>query len=105
MNTIVFALATHPNVRKKAQEEVEVVLGARCLPDYLDLNRLPYCRAIFIESLRWRTVGVKEGMLRLTVQLILSLLLVPARMYLLRYPMPPNQKMSTGNGAFPRVAL
>ena len=47
--------------RKKAQEELDRVVGRDRLPDFSDKEHLPFIRAICLELLRWNpvaTIGV-----------------------------------------------
>ena len=46
------AIALYPDVRRKAQEEIDRVVGDG-LPGAEDRDRLPYINAIVKESLRW----------------------------------------------------
>ncbi|KAF5354016.1 hypothetical protein D9756_007051 [Leucocoprinus leucothites] len=49
------AMALHPEVQKKAQEELDRVLGGR-LPEFNDRPNLPYINAMVKESMRWQVV-------------------------------------------------
>ena len=46
-------MALYPEVQKKAQAEIDAVVGAHRLPDYEDRPSLPYINAIVNESMRW----------------------------------------------------
>ncbi|GJJ11035.1 hypothetical protein Clacol_005266 [Clathrus columnatus] len=46
----------HPEVQKRAQEELEEVVGPGALPSFKDFGKLKYVRAIFLELLRCNTV-------------------------------------------------
>ncbi|GAC1453793.1 MAG: cytochrome P450 [Ktedonobacteraceae bacterium] len=46
-----YLLASHPDIYKKVQEEVDTVLQGRA-PTYADLARLPYCLQVFKETIR-----------------------------------------------------
>jgi len=48
-------MAMYPDVQKKAQAELDAFLGDR-LPDFDDLNSLPYVNAVIKETLRWQPV-------------------------------------------------
>ncbi|KAF7986079.1 hypothetical protein HWV62_41481 [Athelia sp. TMB] len=50
------AITTHPEVQKKAQAELDEVVGHHRLPTFTDYERLPYIRAVVKESLRWQCV-------------------------------------------------
>ncbi|KAL1945441.1 hypothetical protein VTO73DRAFT_2292 [Trametes versicolor] len=47
------AIALHPEVQARAQEEIDRVVGTHRLPDFVDRDRLPYVTAIMKEILRW----------------------------------------------------
>ncbi|KIJ64011.1 hypothetical protein HYDPIDRAFT_175746 [Hydnomerulius pinastri MD-312] len=49
----VLAMVQHPEVLKRAQAEIDSVTGQNRLPACEDRERLPYCNAIFTETLRW----------------------------------------------------
>jgi cytochrome P450 len=42
-----------PEVQKKAQEDLDRVVGANRLPNLDDIDDLPYIRAIVKETIRW----------------------------------------------------
>ena len=46
-------MTMHPEILKKAQGEVDVVIGNDRLPTMEDRNALPYVNAICTELLRW----------------------------------------------------
>jgi hypothetical protein len=52
----VLGLLTHPNVLKKAQQEIDSVVKPGQLPDFDDEDSLPYITAIVKETLRWEDV-------------------------------------------------
>jgi len=47
-------MVLHPRVLKKAQEEIDQLLGGERLPQYSDRSNLPYVSAVFKEIIRWR---------------------------------------------------
>ena len=47
-------MVLHPHVFKKAQEEIDQLLGGERLPQYSDRPSLPYVSAVFKEIVRWR---------------------------------------------------
>lgn len=55
------ALVTHPEVLKKAQSELDRVVGSKRTPTFEDESKLPYIRALCKETLRWRPVAVLGG--------------------------------------------
>ena len=50
-------MALHLNVQKKAQEEIDRVVGASRLPELSDCKNLPYINAVVKEVLRWHPVA------------------------------------------------
>jgi cytochrome P450 len=48
------AMVTFPEVQRRAQAELDAVVGRARLPTFADAPRLPYVRAIVKEVLRWR---------------------------------------------------
>ncbi|KAG6330774.1 hypothetical protein ID866_8315 [Astraeus odoratus] len=47
------AMTLYPHVMKKAQAELDVVVGTERLPTFADRPSLPYLEALFTELLRW----------------------------------------------------
>ncbi|KAI0189210.1 putative cytochrome P450 oxidoreductase [Xylaria flabelliformis] len=59
VNTITsffFAMILFPEVQRKAQEEIDRVIGNSRLPTYSDREDLPYINAVLTEAWRWHTV-------------------------------------------------
>ena len=56
MYTFFVAMAMHPSIQKKAQEELESVVGTGRLPTLEDISSLPYVEAVFREVSRWMPV-------------------------------------------------
>jgi cytochrome P450 len=46
-------MALYPEVQKKAQAEIDAVVGPHRLPDFEDRPSLLYINAIVKESMRW----------------------------------------------------
>ena len=46
-------MALHPHVVRKAQEELDRVVGNESLPELSDRENLPYISALLTELLRW----------------------------------------------------
>ena len=49
-------MAMHPDVQRKAQAEIDAVVGQDRLPDFSDRAKLPYVNAIIEETLRWHSI-------------------------------------------------
>ncbi|KAJ7671884.1 cytochrome P450 [Mycena rosella] len=57
MGSIFVALSLYPEVQKKAQEELDSVVGPDRLPSFDDRPNLPYLNAIVTEIHRWNPVA------------------------------------------------
>ncbi|KAF9463408.1 cytochrome P450 [Collybia nuda] len=57
IGSCILGLLTNPGVLKKAQQEIDLVLGVGRLPGFDDQESLPYVTAVVKESLRWRDVA------------------------------------------------
>jgi cytochrome P450 len=51
------AMTIFPNVLRKAQEEIDRVVGRDRLPTFKDRPRLPFINAVQLEMLRWGPIG------------------------------------------------
>lgn len=69
------AMVLNPEAQRKAQEELDAVVGRDRLPTFDDLDQLVYIRAIVKETLRWHPVGplgeCHQSFARLTYSLLL----------------------------------
>ena len=61
LNNFMLAITLFPDVSRKAQEELDRVIGSERMPGFEDEQQLPYIRALIKEILRWRAVN-KFGM-------------------------------------------
>ncbi|KAF8478443.1 cytochrome P450 [Russula ochroleuca] len=48
------AMVAHPEIQKRAQDELDAVVGRSRTPTFADAPNLPYIQALVKESLRWR---------------------------------------------------
>ena len=55
--TFFLAMTIFPNVQKKAQEELDRVIGGSRLPNSNDKGKLPYIEAMLKETHRWHPVA------------------------------------------------
>ena len=55
--TFVMAMMLYPDVAKRAQDELDRVVGRDRVPTFADFDDLPYVQAMVRETLRWRPVG------------------------------------------------
>ena len=55
LNFIV-AMVQYLEVQKRAQAEIDAVVGTERLPDFGDRSSLPYIEAVYRETLRWHPV-------------------------------------------------
>ncbi|KAF9458366.1 cytochrome P450 [Collybia nuda] len=51
------AMAMYPGVQRKAQAEIDSIVGLNRLPDYNDRDSLPYINALVKETMRWQSVA------------------------------------------------
>ena len=51
------AMALHPEVQQKAQKQIDAVIGTDRLPEFEDVESMPYVQAIVKELLRWQPVA------------------------------------------------
>ncbi|KAL5534784.1 hypothetical protein ACEPAG_1248 [Sanghuangporus baumii] len=51
------AMMVHPEVQRKAQKEIDIVVGNDRLPNFSDRQSLPYINAIVKEVLRWHPIA------------------------------------------------
>ncbi|KAG8930433.1 hypothetical protein FRC01_002765 [Tulasnella sp. 417] len=56
MQSFVLAMILFPSIQKKAQAEIDRVIGPRRLPTFKDQSDLPYLHAVILETLRWNPV-------------------------------------------------
>ena len=56
MSWFMLAMLAYPEVQKKAQEELDSVVGRGRMPTFADRDSLPYIQACVRESLRWKTM-------------------------------------------------
>ncbi|THH29812.1 hypothetical protein EUX98_g4360 [Antrodiella citrinella] len=55
--SFLLAIALFPEVQMKAQSELDRVIGPHRLPEFDDLENLPYVRAVVMETIRWIPVS------------------------------------------------
>ncbi|KAJ6559124.1 cytochrome P450 [Mycena vulgaris] len=56
LGSFFYAMAVHPEVQKKAQNEIDAVIGTYRLPEFEDRPSLPYVEALYREVMRWKPV-------------------------------------------------
>jgi len=56
MQGFFLAMVLYPEVQKKAQTELDIMIGSSRLPDFSDRHSLPYINAIVKECTRWMPV-------------------------------------------------
>lgn len=57
MAWFLLAMVVYPEVQKKCQEELDMVVGRSRMPTFEDRDNLPYIRAAVRETFRWRSVA------------------------------------------------
>jgi len=75
LSGFIMAMVLYPDVLRKAQEEVDRVVGRNRLPSFEDRERMPYLRAMVREVLRWwppGPVGVPHRLMQVSSSLSLG---------------------------------
>ncbi|KAE9403373.1 cytochrome P450 [Gymnopus androsaceus JB14] len=54
LSTFFLAMLLHPNIQKRAQDEIDAITGGIRLPEFSDRQALPFIDCIFKELLRWQ---------------------------------------------------
>jgi cytochrome P450 len=57
ISTFVLAMVLFPDVQRKAQEEIDRVVGPGRIPSFSDREHLSYLAAVYKELLRWHVIG------------------------------------------------
>ncbi|KAL1941273.1 hypothetical protein VTO73DRAFT_7485 [Trametes versicolor] len=57
IEVFLLAMLHHPDIQKKAQAEVDQVVGPSRMPEFADMEALPYVTALIKEVARWRPVA------------------------------------------------
>ncbi|KPM41882.1 O-methylsterigmatocystin oxidoreductase [Neonectria ditissima] len=57
INSLILAMVLFPAVQKKAQQEIDTVVGTNRLPQFGDRDSLPYVNALVKETIRWFPVA------------------------------------------------
>ncbi|KAH9167840.1 cytochrome P450 [Lactarius sanguifluus] len=57
IQSFVLAMVLNPEVQRRAQEEIDSVLGHGHLPEFGDQDALPYLKAVLYEVLRWNPLA------------------------------------------------
>ncbi|PVG03921.1 cytochrome P450 [Serendipita vermifera] len=68
ITTLVLAMVLYPDVQRKAQEEIDRVIGTDRLPVMSDRSSLPFIEAVYREVLRWHPIAPLGVPHRLTKQ-------------------------------------
>ncbi|KAF8872233.1 cytochrome P450 [Infundibulicybe gibba] len=56
IQTFFLAMTMHPDIQRKAQAEIDAVIGSGRLPEFTDRESLPYVNALIKETMRWKSV-------------------------------------------------
>jgi cytochrome P450 len=73
-------MVLYPQVQRKAQAEIDAVVGTDRLPNFADVPQLPYVTAILEEALRWHPVvplGTPQFQLRIYQRFLIFYLTCP----------------------------
>ena len=55
--TFFLAMTLYPDAQRRAQEEIDAVIGTDRLPGFADREHLPYVEALVKEVFRWNPVA------------------------------------------------
>ncbi|KAG2152780.1 cytochrome P450 [Suillus clintonianus] len=55
--SFILAMVLHPEAQRRAQQEIDSVIGVNRLPDFYDRPSLEYVEAVFRETIRWHNVA------------------------------------------------
>ena len=98
MLVFLLAMALHPEAMKKAQEEIDFVVGNDRLPDYTaDRDSLIYVTAVMKECMRWQLVAP----IGTVIYIHLGFRLIPLQLFLILRRMTTN----TMGISFPKAPL
>ncbi|KAG5720474.1 Steroid 17-alpha-hydroxylase/17,20 lyase, partial [Termitomyces sp. T112] len=61
LTIFILAMLHFPSVMKKAQAELDHVVGLNRMPEFADKDNLPYVKAVINETLRWRPIAILGG--------------------------------------------
>ncbi|KAF8888764.1 cytochrome P450 [Infundibulicybe gibba] len=61
LSVFILAMLHFPDVMRKAQAELDAVVGSERMPEFEDKSQLPYTNALIDETLRWRPVTAIGG--------------------------------------------
>ena len=50
-------MVLHPHAMQRAQEEIDAAVGRYHPPSSIDVHKLPYIKAMAMETLRWRPIA------------------------------------------------
>ncbi|KAL4246392.1 cytochrome P450 family protein [Abortiporus biennis] len=56
ISSFILAMILYPDVQRKAQKQIDEIIGRDRLPKFEDREKLPYIDAILLETLRWHPV-------------------------------------------------
>lgn len=57
LEVFMLAMSLYPDVMRRAQAEIDAIVGQDRLPTFKDQSDLPYITAIVKEVLRWQSVS------------------------------------------------
>lgn len=60
-NARLVGMLHYPEALRKAQAEIDEVIGPDRVPAFEDRDRLPYVSALINETLRWRPIAILGG--------------------------------------------
>jgi cytochrome P450 len=73
--TFALAMVLYPDVQRRAQAEIDSVVGGDRLPTFEDRASLPYVESVLRETLRWHPVGPLGNLPRCVISPLLKVIL------------------------------
>ena len=98
MSSLFLALVLYPEVKKRAQAELDSVLGRDRLPTFGDRPHLPYIDAMCKELMRWQMVTPMGAIISIIKNLIRD-----AKSMVKAFLMHQRKTMSTEDFLFQKV--
>lgn len=57
LHSFILAMGLHPEVMRRAQAQIDAAVGRDRMPNFGDVEHLPYITAIVREALRWKMIA------------------------------------------------
>ncbi|KZT37248.1 cytochrome P450 [Sistotremastrum suecicum HHB10207 ss-3] len=78
LEAFILAMVLHPEVQRRAQEEIDQIVGPSRLPEIKDRPNMPYLNAVLTEVMRWSPIAPLGNTHRLTEDDVYDGMFIPA---------------------------